>query len=316
MPTFAVLAHDEPAQLARLCGRLAPYPVVVHVDARSPLEPFESALRPLGDRVTLVGRERVAVRWGGYSIIDATLAAYRLALPLTARADHVVLLSGRCYPVRPVSAFAADLAAGPRPQRIRAYDLRTAPPRFLDKVRRRWFFDLPGTPPLDRAPVQAQRLVRKAAAVAARPFPQRLPPVTLAGGSQWVALTRACLEDVLPGEPELRRTFAHSLAPDELVLHSLVHGSRWGAETPAGGLEPFPAAALHARQGLEDGLASLPNYHLIHPSLAKVYAADDLDLVTGSTAFFVRKVSAASSAGLLDRLDVLAGETERDAVSG
>lgn len=102
MPIFVILAHTEPVLLRRLVERLQPYPVVVHVDARVDAAPFRGL-----PRTTLVS-DRVAARWGSYSIVEATRRLYVEALPLADPEDHVVLLSGQCYPARPVEELSPD----------------------------------------------------------------------------------------------------------------------------------------------------------------------------------------------------------------
>src|SRR4026208_1910239 len=104
-PVFLLLVHADPQQTKRLLRRLAPVGrCVVHVDAKSDV----SAFRIDDPRVSYVS-DRVDVRWGAISQVEATLKLMRTALGQcdASQVSHFVLLSGNCYPLRPIEEFRA-----------------------------------------------------------------------------------------------------------------------------------------------------------------------------------------------------------------
>ncbi|WP_369246700.1 beta-1,6-N-acetylglucosaminyltransferase [Streptomyces sp. R41] len=287
MPVFAVLAHTEPELLPRLVERLAPYPVVVHVDARSPGDDFAGLPR------TTYIRERVAVRWGGFSVVRATLALYRTALRFTQPSDHIVLLSGQCYPARPVEEFAAHLASAPFRQHCRAatvLDDTAAAGRVL----KRWYFDaVPTGPGLTHLPRALLR--RGISEMAPRRTPSVFGDIEPMAGSQWTALTADCVADLL-GKAEDRRwenLFRTTLAPDEMFFHTLLWNTGWRNEVE----DPVP----RPRAGRVT--ADFTNFHYVDRLLKGTRTLAELPAIEGSRMFFVRKVGSLQSAGLLDALD-------------
>ena len=91
-PVFLLLVHADPQQAKRLLRRLAPVGrCVVHVDAKSDV----SAFRIDDPRVSYVS-DRVDVRWGAISQVEATLKLMRTALGQcdASQVSHFVLVRG------------------------------------------------------------------------------------------------------------------------------------------------------------------------------------------------------------------------------
>jgi hypothetical protein len=287
MPVFGILAHDDPPLLARLVERLAPHPVVLHLDARSPVGPFPPL--PSATWVT----DRVAVRWGGFSVVRATARLYAAALAIADPLDHVVLLSGRCYPARPVAEFVAHLADAPHRQHCRAARLLDGTPA-AGQVTKRWLFD---AVPAGCGPLRLARaaLRRGIATAAPRRSATSFAPLVPVAGSQWTSLTADCVKDLLSmaAEPGVARPFRHTQAPDETFFQTLLWNSRWREETAD------PALADRAGRVTAD----FSNHHYVDHSLKGIRTSVDLDAVLRSEQYFVRKVDSTGSADLLDALD-------------
>ncbi|MGD9530285.1 beta-1,6-N-acetylglucosaminyltransferase [Pseudonocardia sp.] len=287
MPVFAVLAHAEPQLLARLVDRLAPHPVIVHIDARSPGQEFAGLPR------TVYVRDRVPVRWGGFSVVEATVRLFETAVEVAAPREHVVLLSGQCYPARPVKEFADYLDKAPFRQHCHAALLLDGTPA-AGQVLRRWYFDhIPvGSGPLYPARVAARRTV---AALAPRRRPDAFGGFAPVAGSQWIALTADCVADLLEraADERLVRAFRHTQAPDETFFQTLLWSSRWRAEVADPELRPRSGRVT----------ADFANYHYVDRSLLGIRTIHDLPMIEESGKYFVRKVSAGGSAELLDALD-------------
>lgn len=267
----------------RLAADLAGHPVVVHVDAKADITPFEQI-----PNIRLV-RDRVAVNWGGFSVVEATVRLYQETLAeLGDQPDAaIVLLSGSDVAVRPVPEFEQYVAMAAWSQHIRAVPLIDGWRPLANRIRKRWLFD--------RVPTRAAGWRGRRNAVIRRALAAGLPrrrlasfrPFTPAVSSQWTLLTRACLEDILPTalDPAYQRLFRNTYAPDELYFATLVHSSSWSAQTEFGGLEP------------RDGkiISEFPNFHFIDPSLNVWLDASHAAEVAASGAFFARKLRSADA---------------------
>lgn len=288
---FAVLAHQDPDMVRRLAADLAGHPVVVHVDAKADIGPFEQIP---GIRLA---RDRVAVHWGGFSVVEAMLRAYQTCLEeLGDEQDAaIVLLSGADVLVRPIAEFEEYVATVPWSQHIRAVPLIDGWRPLANRIRRRWYFDL--------VPPRAEGWRQRRNAVIRRAIAWGLPrrrlasyrPFTPAASSQWTLLTRACLDDILPTalDPAYQRLFRGTYAPDELYFATLVHSSPWSAQTEFSGLEP------------RDGkiISEFPNFHYVDPSLNVWLDASHAAKVVASGAFFARKLRSSDADGFLAALD-------------
>jgi hypothetical protein len=292
-PIFCVLAHTEPTQIRRLIDRLHPHRVVIHVDGRRDIENFAGLPR------TTYVEPRVAVRWGGFSVVDATLLLYEKALETASTEDHLVLLSGQCYPTTAVDVFARYLASCSFGQHCRAgmvFDGTAA----AERMRKRWFFDeLPTGPGPSYAFRAGARWLLKELSPRRRPVD--FAPYTPVAGSQWTALTAECVADILPvaRSPHYRRLFSHTLAPDESYFQTLVWNTFWRSDV----FDPGPSE----RGGRS--ISDYANFHYIDRSLAGYRTIDDLAAATKPGYFFTRKVHPVRSAHLLDTLDRLAAES-------
>lgn len=280
---FLVLAHRDPDQLARLLGELVgpSRRVYVHVDARAGLTPFRAAAALAGaaERVHWV-RDRRSVRWGGWSVVEAVLAAVRQA-----RGDGPVhrytLLSGACFPVHPVAEI-ADLPEDVEFLRIDR-TLDPAAGEQAEKLKRWWFDDSP------RLRSVGGRLPRR--------WPRGLPVIKQ--GSAWWSLTAGAVHHAvrtLDDQPRLRRVLQHTHCPDELVFSTILAAS------------PH-ADRIEQRYDREGDPRTAGDRHALHYlrwppddwSPAWLSAADLPD-IQASGARFVRKIDSIRSADLLAQL--------------
>ena len=107
---FVISAYKEPSLLRRLTRRLDGWPTALHIDAKVDLAPFAPVLAGRPDLEIL---PRHACYWGMFGHVAASLEGLRWFLR-TGR-DHVVLLTGQCYPLRPIAELEATLSTlGPR----------------------------------------------------------------------------------------------------------------------------------------------------------------------------------------------------------
>lgn len=286
---YVVLAHHLPDQLARLVRRLLPgdHRVLVHVDRRSDLAPFARALAPevATGQVELLA-DRVACRWGDYSLVEATVRGVERALATSPAATHVVLLSGQCYPIKDSVAITGFFER--RPESSFAFSSAGDGPVWPDRAgNETWFWD-GQLERLGRAHYRVGgRLValpnRFTPGLPHRSMPRGLRPVQ---GSQWWALDAAAAAHViafLRSRPDAVRFFRRVLVPDENVVQMVLDASD------------------HRDRLVQDDLHFI-NWAGAHP---EDLAERHLPALLASRKLFARKVSAVTAPGLLDRLDAV-----------
>ena len=297
MPTFAVLAHTQPLLLRRFVDRLRPHPVVVHLDRKADRRAFERALSGAGTVTVLPDSARVDVHWAGFSAVRAMTAVAEAALEGTPHDDYVVMCSGSDYLLRPVAELAAHLGSSAGLQHIRYFDVENSAPHYRRQVTRRHYRDAWAF--RSQRGTHGERVnnaVRRGLSAATFLLPDRRPPegLRLAFGSQWFAVTAACLRALLNERtPAIDRYFARTFSPDEKYFHSLMASSPFHSSTPAGGFEPYV--------GL--GTYRLANLHHIDPSLHTWFTQDDWAQLAVSPAWLFRKVRLPASLQLLDHID-------------
>lgn len=94
---YLILAHTNPKQLALLVASLhtAQSKIHVHIDKNVAIEPFLF----LADRCIFI-QDRVRIRAGGMSMIQATLRGMQHIHAAMWAGDHLVLMSGQDFPIK------------------------------------------------------------------------------------------------------------------------------------------------------------------------------------------------------------------------
>lgn len=213
-----ILAHKDLGQLARLVDvlRHPGHCCFIHLDARARFLSEAAEHFAQAADVTLV-TPRVRCRWGQFSLVEATLQGLRSLTAQGTSFDHINLISGQDYPLKPPAEMERYLAAHPKRQFINFFALHANNPwtqhggayQALQRVegvhlafRSRWLH-LP--------------LKRK--------LPNGWRPY---GGLQWWTLTGPCVQWLmqrLKEQPAIRRFFRHTFIPDELFFQTLVMNS-------------------------------------------------------------------------------------------
>lgn len=291
MILYAILSHTQPEAVLRLARRiLASDPhgtVLIHHDAGA------AALPPAGDpRIALVS-DRVRVRWGDFSVVEAMLRCVDAAAELPF--DWMVLLSGQDYPCAPLAGLAAQLAAS-------GFDgfVEHAPfaDRFAGDNATRYLFAYRRLPaaltPLARRAWRLNRVQPFVRIVATRagsfagirspaPFGARFAGYR---GSFWWTLSRPCVDAVRAfarERPDAMRAFRRKLIPDEAFVPSVLAN--------AGRFTLAPRDLRYIVWPPGDGGSPL------------VLRGDDFAAIVASGMPFARKFDARVDAAILDRLD-------------
>jgi hypothetical protein len=270
-----ILAHAAPAQLSKLIGALEDGNAhcFVHLDRKADLNSF-SFLRDHA-RVTLVP-DRVAVGWGAYSIVEATIRGFRTIAASGIDFSYVNLLSGADYPLQTPSA-------------IRDFFDRNTGKNFMEyyPVYDEWTEAIPRLSQyhLTNYNFPGKYLVQK---YINRLLPRRRMPAGLepVGRSQWMSLTAEAVRYVLAyldAHPEVVRFFKLTWAPDEIIFQTILYNS------------PFRSTLVNDNLRYIDwskGQAS-----------PKVLTEEDLDRMSESGKLFARKFDLVRYPEVIERLD-------------
>jgi Core-2/I-Branching enzyme len=211
-----LLAHDDPAKVRRLIAALDGVEIFLHCDRRAPDELVRRMLEGSGPNVHLVPRRRTSL--ASWSLVEAEFATLQLALERS-RAEHVVVLSGSCYPLVQVAELEEELSEWRGLSRLLLHPLpfqQWDTPRNRDgglwRFRRR-FVSFRGKQLFVRGvPLRSVR----------RPIPREL---RLHASSQWKIYARhhaATLLRILAERPDLLRFWRTTFVPDESCAASVL----------------------------------------------------------------------------------------------
>jgi hypothetical protein len=211
-----VLAHDNPSQVQRLIGALDGLDIFLHCDRRASDGLLARMLEgaPAGVHVT----PRVRTHLFGWSLVEAELLALRTALERSS-AEHLVVMSGSCYPLMSVDDIGRELEPWRGRSRIAFMPLPFEPwgtrrndDGGLWRVRRRFVTFRGSVVRVGGVPLRGLR----------RETPKEL---RLHGADQWKVYARAhaqALLRVLDERPDLVRFWRGTFVPDELCVPSIL----------------------------------------------------------------------------------------------
>jgi len=211
-----ILAHTNPGQVRRLITALPGLDVFLHCDQRTPADVLEQMTAGVSAPVHIVERRRTTL--ASWSLVEAELSGLRAALGHSS-AEHLIVLSGTCYPLVSMAELHEELAAW---RGLTRMQLTPVPfswwstPRNPDggmwRFRRRFLS------------IREQQLfVRQ---VPLRTFKRRIPgELHLTASAQWKIYARAHVETVLAvldQRPDLVRFWRTTFIPDESALASIL----------------------------------------------------------------------------------------------
>jgi hypothetical protein len=291
---FVIVAHDEPEAVTRLVDRLTAQggTVALHWDSRHPVDLVrqlrETLPGPQAGRV--IAAERIEVHWGLWTVVQATLngleALQKSGLPL----DHVTLLSGHDYPLRPLEQLHRFLGENPGIEHIECVDHEKG--RWVtdglhdERWQYRHYFSW-GTHPwlFDRCWHLQRRL-----GLRRRPLAGYRPHF----GSQWWTLSWPTLRQVLAAsrQADVRQFFRRSWVPDEMFFQTLV--------------AKFVSPEKISGSGLNF-------YHFTPQGTPLVFHNDQLDFLARQPHFFARKISPRAHY-LKNKLDSLCADRTSDSI--
>lgn len=271
-----ILVHHNPPHLVRLISRLRHRQVriFVHVDKKADIHTFESLFKHQQDVYFL--KKRVAINWGGYSMVEATLHAFREILS-HGHYDFINLMSGSDYPLTSADRFVQFLAQHSNrtflefeeeggiwwqeaQNRLKQYHLAD--------------FRFKGNQKIERLLNQI--------------LPRRSIPLSMkiVGRSQWLVLCRGhilYILDFIKRNPLVSRFFKLTWGSDEVIFQTILFNSIYRNEMVNDNLRYIDWGERQARP--------------------KTLTTEDLPVLKTSGKFFARKFDTDIDRGILDRLD-------------
>jgi len=302
---YLVLAHAADEQLRLLTNALLADPrsrVYLHLDRK--LLDLGWVGSCAGPRLVVLS-DRATVNWGGYSVVDATLRLLKSALSDESN-QRFVLLSGACFPLKPVREINDDICALTSP--LIAVWGRFDP--MLKQGEGLGRYVVTKFHPHDN-----RFLTPKASGLHARawsaykwlsarlPYERKLDLQDLWKGSQFFVIDRAYAEICVRPPADLVRALRYALAPDEILFVTMIvrHLQSTGTVIPT-----IPSSS--ERQGGHFILKRVPKRHGLWDRAfglvdLRRLAVSDVDDAMASGAMFARKCSVEVSKKILERFD-------------
>ena len=269
-------AHKDLGQINTLVSQLLDddFLIYVNVDAKSAID--VNGLHPAA-RLVL---PRIAIYWGQFSQVEATLNSMRQILIEVGVFDKLVFISAQDAPLLPNRRLKMELAALAGRELL---DCVAVGPHGWACAERYQYFHASGAVKalVCRAANHVMRVggLRRAMVNGWQPW----------GGSSWWSLSRACVEAILKrvgSDPAIGRFFRSVTCPDDLFFQTLVMNSPFRGSVVLENFRHIDWDAAKAR----------------HP---KVLDERDFAAISASRAHFCRKIEAPASAALLPLLSRL-----------
>ncbi|MDB5916195.1 MAG: hypothetical protein JWR40_429 [Massilia sp.] len=269
-------AHKDLGQLNTLVSQLLDddFLIYVNVDAKSAID--VNALHPAA-RLVL---PRIAIHWGQFSQVEATLHSMRQVVLEAGGFDKLVFISAQDAPLLPNRRLKMELAALAGRELL---DCVAIGPQGWACAERYQYFHANGTyGALGRLACRAANRIMRVGGLR-RTMVNGWQPW---GGSSWWSLSRECVKAILERvrtDPAIVRFFRSVSCPDELFFQTLVMNSPFRAKVVLDNFRHIEWAGAKAR----------------HP---KVLDERDFAALSASRAHFCRKLESPASAGLLPLL--------------
>ncbi|WP_031529504.1 beta-1,6-N-acetylglucosaminyltransferase [Dyadobacter crusticola] len=276
---YLILAHKNLEQVDRLVDNLLDDRafIYIHVDKRVAYGEIRRHRFASAKRVRII-KNRVAVCWGGFTMVSATLNLMKAALA-GRREGYCVLLSGQDFPLQSKETIYSFFEEHSGKQFLNYWKLpyKNWVNGGLDRIKYYWFVDKIGMHESNVfCAFQRERNME-------RPFFKDLPPY---GGSQWWCLTTECIRyilDFIADNPIIVEFFELTLIPDESFFKTIVLNS------------PFSEHVVNdnLRYIVFEGGKPHPN----------VMQESDFDALITSGKFWARKFDIVRDHVILDRLE-------------
>jgi hypothetical protein len=190
---YFILAHNFPESVGKLVRKLQDKDTyfVIHVDKNYDIEPFSVAVSDIEN--CYFTPDRFATSWGSFSLVEATLHAFKYIKDDLRKQGRIILLSGACYPIK-CSGYIRD---------------------YLENHPDTIFIEYEAVP----------RKTWSMGGVYRFPLYHEIKnQMDLYGGSQWFSIPNRALEiifEFLELNPDFLEYFRHVKIPDESFFQTL-----------------------------------------------------------------------------------------------
>lgn len=274
-----ILAHKNPEQIKRLVGRLQ-HPAIkvfIHADKKSSLSKY-----PFAADISFI-KKNVAVYWGDFSPIQATLNGMKEISATLSQFDFFILLSGQDYPIKSLEKLLYFLEENRNKEFINYNSIskegwEKGMPRYQYYHYRKnknipgWFF-FAGL----RAFMKIFGLKRK-------------PPLPIWGGSQWFTISQKAFSYILnyiDNNPAYISFMKKCNFTDEMFFQTILLNS------------PLKDNCINNNLRYIDWNKNSAQ-KIRSP---KILGMEDWNAIRNSDAFFARKFDPAVSNEILDKID-------------
>ena len=212
-----VITYSDPALTERMIKAMThpQFDFFIHVDTNIDIDKYRFLEKYQG--VKLI-KNRVKVRWAGYSTVSAIFSCISEILDTGISYDYINLMSGQDYPIKTAQYIYQFLAKNKGRDFLEYYDFDFWTPDPYPRVRRYNMtnYDFKGR-------YVVQKMLNFA-------LPERKPPVPLKfyGSSMWWTIAPESAKyvmDVMKNNPTLERYFKHTWGPDEFVFQTILLNS-------------------------------------------------------------------------------------------
>lgn len=295
---YLILCHKDPKFVQRTALKLTAGTenhVFIHVDKKTPLEPFSAPLMD-AEKIHFLSN-RLPVYWAGYNSIQATVALLRAASDIL-QFDRYVLLQGADYPIRSNKEIEHFFAIHPDTEFIKAVS-ETKASNNSDKYKYvlKHYMDAPGF----WAHI-VNALTRRISKY--WPFSLPAPRIRIDGkkceiyrGWAQIALTDQAVRYILDfygTHPKYNSFFKKVFAADESYFHTIIYNSPFRAKTLDGHPLPESSRTIH-------GMLNLTYFE--YPYFVRIYTKkEEFKLLYDSGFLYFRKAGSESKE-LLDYID-------------
>lgn len=295
---YLIAAHTDPRQLRRLVLAVeggGKNDTFIHIDKKADIQTFREAM---ADIPVFFTKERVRTLWGAWSQCCYQQVLMRECLQSGRKYDRVFFLSGLDYPLWSNGRIERFLEEHRQVEFIGGMNLSRCheSAKMQTRVRLYHFRDLPFRSAwLRRTAYGVTREVLRGLGVTKKNYIEdRGKRQDVYCGSSWWCLTGECLQyvyDTMQGNPCFKHYLRTCLAPDELLVQTIVFNS------------PYASRAMLHRGGYP-GLAGLTPLHYIeYTDRIAVFDEHDFGKLVASGKMFCRKVQTGVSDKLLDLID-------------
>ncbi len=273
-----ILTHAGPDQLARLIGRLK-HPdadCYIHLDLKTNIGDF---LFLAEDKQVFFVEKREKVKWGAYSIVQATVNGMEAILESGNNYDYIHLLSGQDYPLTSAAKIHDYLSNHPGKAFMHALLVNTEWQEAIPRLTQYHLsaYNIARTYTIEKI---INSILPK------RNMPNGLVPV---GRSQWFTITAqhaAYIVTFLKTNSHVKRFFKLVWGSDEIVFQTILYNSKYREDM------------------VNDNLRYI-DWSEGKPSPA-TFTIKDAEKLTASGKLFARKFNPAIDSAILDYLDSVA----------